>query len=443
MIKKSKVQKLVVWLATVIFLVITQISVAVAADVREITVEADAASFTIDLIVEVSEAYAGIEFGLTLSDESAVKFVSFEPGNAIKGSSVSPFTTVGDIHYFGFYQGSNRFSGKLTVGTLHFTYTGNRVQTVELTYMQVARIVDGELPVGEKKDSPVTVYSVRRQAESGDATDNNADDSSTTDHNTGNSGTAGKNGGNSGAPAKKIDSNGASENTNNSLTHENINGTDDMSISVHPAESIRHEIKENDIPLSAASKTKSTYFDDVNESWAWAINEIDSIYEAGITMGTEPKMYAPAANITRGDFILMLMRTYELMEHDFDDNFSDVQPGSYYFEAVGIAKKLGIAEGTGDNNFTPYASITRQDLMVLVERTLRIIGKPLPDGSDADLASFSDQDIIAPYARAAIAKMVKSGIISGDAGQIHPLSNATRAEMAVILFRLLTIEQKA
>jgi len=54
----------------------------------------------------------------------------------------------------------------------------------------------------------------------------------------------------------------------------------------------------------------------------------------------------------------------------FEGNFEDVKPGAYYYEAIGVAKKLGIATGSGNNQFKPQESISRQDMMVLTARAL-------------------------------------------------------------------------
>ena len=189
----------------------------------------------------------------------------------------------------------------------------------------------------------------------------------------------------------------------------------------------------------AVTVPNNYHFDDVDEThYAWALEAVEALAGDGIVNGTAPRVYAPAANIKRGDFILMLVRAYDL-KGDFDGNFSDVPPGSYYYNAIGTAKKLGIAQGTGGDRFLPDEPITRQDMMTLADRALHAIGQPLPKGSDADLSPFRDKEMVSGYAKDAVAALVRSGIVRGDgAGFINPLGNTTRAEMAVVLHRLLT-----
>jgi arabinogalactan endo-1,4-beta-galactosidase len=44
-----------------------------------------------------------------------------------------------------------------------------------------------------------------------------------------------------------------------------------------------------------------------------------------------------------------------------NQEFSDVKLDDYYYEALGIAKKLGISEGAGNNLFNPQSYITHDD----------------------------------------------------------------------------------
>lgn len=87
----------------------------------------------------------------------------------------------------------------------------------------------------------------------------------------------------------------------------------------------------------------------------------------GIIKGTGDSMFSPDAEITRADFITLLIRTLEL-KAKFTANFSDIKTTDHYYDAVGVAKKLGITYGTGNNRFNPKESISRQDMAALTLR---------------------------------------------------------------------------
>lgn len=190
------------------------------------------------------------------------------------------------------------------------------------------------------------------------------------------------------------------------------------------------------ITITAVADTaNSSYFNDVTSSYSWASTSIDYLFEQGVVTGTGGSNYSPAQNMIRGDFMLMLYRALDLSSSS-KSNFSDVPAGSYYYTAIATAKALGIAKGY-DDLFMPNAPITREDAMVLVARALKVDGKTLTTGSISDLSNFKDKGSVSDYAVSSVATLVKAGIITGSNSYLYPKSNVTRAEMAVILYRVL------
>lgn len=121
---------------------------------------------------------------------------------------------------------------------------------------------------------------------------------------------------------------------------------------------------------------------------------------------------------------------------DFDGNFDDVELGTYYYETVGINRKLGIAAGSGNNRFNPNENISRQDMMVLTARALEKFKGLKSAGDTSVLNKFSDQGDIAGYAAASLATLVKEGLIAGSGDKLNPRGQTTRAEAAVFLYRI-------
>ena len=171
---------------------------------------------------------------------------------------------------------------------------------------------------------------------------------------------------------------------------------------------------------------------------AWYYDAVTFIANKGITSGTGEGKYSPDATLTRGQFIVMLMRAYGI-EADANptDNFSDAG-NTYYTGYLAAAKRLGISGGVGSNMFAPGKQITRQEMFTLLYNTLKAIGK-LPQGNvGKPLSSFSDAGQIALWAKDAMALMSETGIIGGDGGKLSPTNATTRAEMAQVLYNLLT-----
>lgn len=177
-------------------------------------------------------------------------------------------------------------------------------------------------------------------------------------------------------------------------------------------------------------------FSDIG-SYSWAKKQIEVLASKGIISSSE-KTYYPSTKITRADYIMMLVRTLGLSA-DFNKNFDDIKSTDYYYKEIGIARKLGLTSGVGGNKFNPTASITRQDMIVLTEKALRSLGKISRKGSLSDLKRFRDKDRIAVYAIDSVAALVQEGLIKGGNDNINPLSGTTRAEAAVILYKIYNI----
>ncbi len=189
-------------------------------------------------------------------------------------------------------------------------------------------------------------------------------------------------------------------------------------------------------PAAAVDFTNVNVFGDI-DNYAWAADAINAMYAAGIANDKGDYIYEPATPITRGDFAMYLIKALGLDKTTLtNDSFNDVDADSEYALALAIGKKLGILKGVGDNNYNPEAPITRQDLMVICARGMRV-AKAMADGDLAILDSFSDKALIADYATADIAAMVRDGIVKGNAdGTVNPLGNTTRAEAAIIMQRI-------
>ena len=178
-------------------------------------------------------------------------------------------------------------------------------------------------------------------------------------------------------------------------------------------------------------------FIDVEQS-AWYGKAVGFIAAREITKGTGAGKFSPEALLTRGEFIVMLMRAYEIKADDNPaDNFADAG-NTYYTGYLAAAKRLGISKGVGNNLFAPGNNITRQEMFTLLYNALKVINRT-PQGTSAKtLSSFADRDSIAPWAEEAMDYLIKAGVISGSSGRLNPQNTSTRAEMAQVLYNLLS-----
>lgn len=184
-------------------------------------------------------------------------------------------------------------------------------------------------------------------------------------------------------------------------------------------------------------KTAVPEFTDVLAD-AWYYKAVKFIVEKGISSGTGNGKFSPDAELTRGQFIVMLMKAYGIEEDkNPNDNFSDAG-NTWYTGYLAAAKAKGISKGIGGNLFAPEKAITRQEMFTLLYNVLKTLGKLPETDTGKTLEAFQDNGNIASWAREAMTVLVKAGTISGSGdGKLDPTKGTTRAQMAQVLYNLL------
>lgn len=192
------------------------------------------------------------------------------------------------------------------------------------------------------------------------------------------------------------------------------------------------------VRISIQPSTYSQYFHDMWNT-TWAASSVDLLYENGIVNGTEQGVYSPELPISRGSFLYMIDQALELPAAN-SPGFYDVPQDSYYAQAISKAYALGITSGYPDGSFRPDEPLSRQDAMVILYRALQTAGWSLGTSGTGVLNSYRDGAAVASYARDAMATMISYGLLSGNTDNtLTPNGNMTRAEMAVVLARVLTM----
>lgn len=187
------------------------------------------------------------------------------------------------------------------------------------------------------------------------------------------------------------------------------------------------------------NSTTTSRFNDM-AAYGWAIPSVEFLADYGITTGAGTgATFSPAGKMTRGDYVLMLCRAFGFTSTQ-TVSFPDVPADSYYATALAAAKEKGIVTADSTGAFHPTDPVTREDSMVFLYRALQAANRTVPQADQSVLNRFSDHAAVSQSALPAVAAMVQAGVIQGNgAGQLNPGGTLTRAEMAVILHRGLTL----
>ena len=207
-------------------------------------------------------------------------------------------------------------------------------------------------------------------------------------------------------------------------------------------------------------------------AYHWGREDVAALKDLGVELHPDGESFRPDANVTRAEFTAMLYTALaqsgalpELpeettqppeptesalpAEEDSEQTlppentteptptpepeapaFSDIQ-GHWAQTYIEEATRLGLISGTGSDTFSPDQAITRQEMMVLIDRCM-----DLPDENGL---GFSDDGQIAFWALEAAARTTAAGLIQGNNGKLMPNASASRAQAAAMVNRLLDL----
>ena len=171
----------------------------------------------------------------------------------------------------------------------------------------------------------------------------------------------------------------------------------------------------------------------------WFEEAVGELYYRSYISGTSETTYSPNNNMTRADFITILGRLNRTDTYNYGSAyFTDVPFDAYYFKYVDWAYKNRVVSGIGNRMFGPKKNITRQEIAVILYNYSASLGLDISYDKNA-LDGYKGTENIASWAKVAVTWAVDKSIISGDSDKnINPTNNATRAEVAQMLYKFST-----
>jgi len=149
--------------------------------------------------------------------------------------------------------------------------------------------------------------------------------------------------------------------------------------------------------------------------------------------------FRPGARITRAEVATILTRTMvsgyspDAPVPDISGRFSDVSPGMWHYRYVAWAYTAGLIQGTDEGTFLPNEPITREQIAAMVARADTVLTYQA-----GGLNNFGDQITVSGWARNYVYTVFRLGWMHGDdRGEFNPQGQATRAEVATTINRIL------
>lgn len=181
------------------------------------------------------------------------------------------------------------------------------------------------------------------------------------------------------------------------------------------------------------AELKTEIFTDL-KGFEWAKDSIMTLYEQGVISPADNRCFRPSDNITREEFVKMIIeafyKDFQAEAHSFTDEVS----GAWYNSYISAAYELKIVTGHPDGSFGIGECITREDMVTISCRAVEALGKTI---SSQGTGEFSDFNAISDYAADYVSALSAAGVVSGMGdGSFSPKANANRAQAAKVIARL-------
>ncbi|MUG67173.1 metallophosphoesterase [Paenibacillus campinasensis] len=168
----------------------------------------------------------------------------------------------------------------------------------------------------------------------------------------------------------------------------------------------------------------------------WAADVIGDLAARQLVQGVSMEHFSPARTVTRAEFTAMLVRLLELQAGE-TSSFADVPGDKWYADAVAAAVQAGIIQGVTADRFAPDASITRQEMAVMLVRSFTYAAGQREAAGTANVP-FSDIASSPAWAQESIEQAYALGLVQGrGASRFEPSGLMTRAESAQVIYNLL------
>lgn len=166
----------------------------------------------------------------------------------------------------------------------------------------------------------------------------------------------------------------------------------------------------------------------------WAQKSIEELNLRGM-IPSEQGLFKPSQALTRAEAAKLLVLARGLTPVYGASSFPDVKTGDLLHPYIQAAAQARLFGGFEDGTFRPNAPITREQLAVVLARSLGFNGGSLPQGAELQ---FADKASIASWALPGVTYSVGIKLFVGDEqNRFRPKDLCSRAEAAALIHRYI------
>jgi len=158
---------------------------------------------------------------------------------------------------------------------------------------------------------------------------------------------------------------------------------------------------------------------------------VQKAVDNGLLGGMPDGTIRPDDHLTRAQLAAIINRAFGSISKADISGFGDMKENAWYYQDIAKAVKMGTLAGE-NGLMLPDRTITKQEAFAILARAFKLSG-----GSAEDLKAFADKDLVSPWAKEAVAAIVKGGYYNGVNGNMEAQKTITRAEFASVMDKLV------
>ncbi|WP_058829600.1 S-layer homology domain-containing protein [Paenibacillus polymyxa] len=164
---------------------------------------------------------------------------------------------------------------------------------------------------------------------------------------------------------------------------------------------------------------------------------IQEAVRQGLLSGDPQGTFRPAATLTRQELAVLLVRALKLDPISSSFTFKDVQSKQFAAPYIEAAQKAGLLSGDGLGNFRPNDSVTREELAAVF---VRAVGGVNAEGGSSILPK--DQSSVSQWAAGAVDKALRLGLIDIHDSKLNPTGEVKREDIAPFLLDIFKTQEQ-
>ncbi|MEM7552710.1 MAG: S-layer homology domain-containing protein [Cyanobacteria bacterium P01_A01_bin.84] len=202
---------------------------------------------------------------------------------------------------------------------------------------------------------------------------------------------------------------------------------------IHQALVARGKEKPIVSPYIVNPDTSVPSFNDLKGHWAEEF--IRGLVSMGLTSGMNDGTYKPDKPMNRAEYASLIAAAFKPSPKYTMPTFTDINEQFWAYRPIQIAASSGFVGGFSDRTFRPYNNVQRLQVLVSL-----VNGLSLTTTAETELSTaFTDINAVPNYAHQTVVTAIQQKIVINypDPKQLHPYQEATRGEVAAMLYQSL------